>query len=111
MEQDFSNQLSSVGRSNLNRKRTSLNNLVSGLGKLPPQAVDLEEAVLGALMLDKNALSTVIDILKHESFYRKSHQKICEAIYNLYQKTSPIDLLTVTAELRQMGALEMVGGA
>ena len=111
MEQDFSNQSSSVGRSNLNRKRTSLNNLVSGLGKLPPQAVDLEEAVLGALMLEKNALSTVIDILKPESFYKESHQKIFEAIYNLFQKTSPIDLLTVTAELRQMGALEMVGGA
>lgn len=111
MEQDFSGQSSSVGRGNLSRKRTSLNNLVSGLGKLPPQAVDLEEAVLGALMLEKNALAEVIDILKPESFYKESHQKIFEAIFSLFQKTSPVDLLTVTAELRQMGALEMAGGA
>ena len=111
MEQDFSGQSTNVGRGNFNKKRTSLNNLVSGLGKLPPQAVDLEEAVLGALMLEKNALSEVIDILKPESFYKESHQKIFEAIFSLFQKTSPIDILTVTAELRQMGALEMVGGA
>ena len=64
MEQDFSGQSTNVGRSNFIKKRTSLNNLVSGLGKLPPQALDLEEAVLGALMLEKNALSEVIDILK-----------------------------------------------
>src|SRR5690625_6702724 len=85
--------------------------MISGLGKLPPQAVDLEEAVLGALMLEKNALSEVIDILTPDSFYKESHQKIFEAIANLFQKTSPIDLLTVTAELRQMGVLELVGGA
>src|SRR5690625_7815660 len=84
--------------------------MISGLGKLPPQAVDLEEAVLGALMLEKNALSEVIDILTPDSFYKESHQKIFEAIANLFQKTSPIDLLTVTAELRQMGVLELVGG-
>lgn len=85
--------------------------MISGLGKLPPQAVDLEEAVLGALMLEKNALSEVIDILTPDSFYKEAHQKIFEAISNLFQKTSPIDLLTVTAELRQMGVLELVGGA
>ncbi len=98
-------------RGNYGERRTKLNNLVSGLGKLPPQAVDLEEAVLGALMLEKNALSEIIDILKPESFYKESHQKIFEAIFGLFQKTSPIDILTVTSELRRMGALEMVGGA
>ncbi|MBE8715389.1 replicative DNA helicase [Sphingobacterium hungaricum] len=112
VENEFSNNNpGQPGRANFNKKRTSLNNLVSGLGKLPPQALDLEEAVLGALMLEKNALSEVIDILKPESFYKESHQKIFQAIYNLFQKTSPIDLLTVTAELRQMGSLEIVGGA
>ena len=105
MEQDYSGQPSNVGRGNFNKKRTGLNNLISGLGKLPPQAVDLEEAVLGALMLEKNALSEVIDILKPDSFYKESHQKIFEAIFSLFQKTSPIDILTVTAELRQLGAL------
>jgi len=92
-------------------RRSRVANLVSGLGKLPPQATDLEEAVLGALMLEKNALTEVIDILKPESFYVEAHQKIFEAIYSLFQKNSPIDLLTVIAELRQMGALELVGGA
>lgn len=82
-----------------------------GLGKLPPQAVDLEEAVLGALMLEKDALSVVIDIVKAESFYKDTHQKIFEAITNLFQKSSPVDLLTVSAELRTLGYLEIIGGA
>lgn len=85
--------------------------MVSGLGKLPPQATDLEEAVLGALMLEKNALTEVIDILKPETFYVEAHQRIFEAIYRLFQKNSPIDLLTVISELRSMGVLEIVGGA
>ena len=111
MEQEFSGQNTNFNRANLSKKRASLNNMISGLGKLPPQAIDLEEAVLGALMLEKNALSEVIDILKPESFYKEAHQKIFEAIFSLFQKTSPIDILTVTAELRKMGALEIVGGA
>jgi replicative DNA helicase len=84
---------------------------ISGLGKLPPQAIDLEEAVLGALMLEKDALSSVIDILKPEVFYRDSHQKIFQAIRVLFEKTSPVDILTVTAQLRLQGELEMIGGA
>ena len=108
MESDYSpEQKRSTGTPN----RTRLNNLVSGLGKLPPQAVDLEEAVLGALMLEKDALSAVIDILKPEIFYKDSHQKIFQAIQVLFIKSSPVDILTVTAQLRQQGDLEMVGGA
>ncbi|EHQ30203.1 replicative DNA helicase [Mucilaginibacter paludis] len=87
------------------------NNPTSGLGKLPPQATDLEEAVLGALMLEKDALSSVIDILKPEVFYRDSHQKIFQAIRTLFEKTSPVDILTVTSQLRMQGELEMIGGA
>lgn len=108
MESDYSpEQKRSTGTPN----RTRLNNLVSGLGKLPPQAVDLEEAVLGALMIEKDALSAVIDILKPEIFYKDSHQKIFQAIQVLFIKSSPVDILTVTAQLRQQGDLEMVGGA
>lgn len=81
------------------------------MGKIPPQALDLEEAVLGALMLEKDALSTVIDILKPEVFYAEAHKKIFEAIALLFQKSKPVDILTVTAELRNLGQLEMVGGA
>jgi len=81
------------------------------VGKLPPQALDLEQAVLGALMLEKDALSSVIDILKPEVFYEDRHQKIFEAIRVLFERTSPVDILTVTAQLRQAGELEMIGGA
>jgi replicative DNA helicase len=83
----------------------------SGLGKLPPQALDLEQAVLGALMLEKDALSSVIDILKPEVFYEERHQKIFESIRVLFERTSPVDILTVTAQLRQQGELEIIGGA
>lgn len=107
----FLNTPDKSNRGNFAERRNRVANLVSGLGKLPPQAPDLEEAVLGALMLEKNALTEVIDILKPESFYVEAHQRIFEAIYNLFQKNSPIDLLTVISELRSMGALEIVGGA
>ncbi|WP_375434028.1 replicative DNA helicase [uncultured Hymenobacter sp.] len=80
-------------------------------GKLPPQALELEAAVLGALMLEKDALTTVIDILKEQSFYKDGHQRIFKAILNLFDKSEPIDILTVTHELREMGELEAAGGA
>lgn len=79
-------------------------------GKLPPQAVDLEEAVLGALMLEKEAVNAAIDILQPKSFYKESHQKIFAVILFLFQETQPIDILTVTNELKQRGELEIVGG-
>ncbi|HEX7366439.1 MAG TPA: replicative DNA helicase [Pelobium sp.] len=92
-------------------KRSRLTSMVSGLGKLPPQALDLEEAVLGALMLEKDALSTVIDILKPEVFYKDAHQKIFQSIQTLFTASSPVDILTVCAQLRQQGDLELIGGA
>lgn len=83
----------------------------AGMGKLPPQAIELEEAVLGALMIEKDALNSVIDILKADSFYKESHQRIYNAIITLFTNSEPIDLLTVTTQLRQLGELEIVGGA
>jgi len=79
-------------------------------GKLPPQAVDLEEAVLGALMLEKDALTDVIDILKPESFYKEENQRIFTAIQKLFNETQPVDILTVTQQLKKTGELELVGG-
>lgn len=79
-------------------------------GKLPPQALELEEAVLGALMLEKDALTSVIDKLKPANFYKEVHQKIYEAICNLFQKSEPTDYLTVINELKRTGDLEFVGG-
>ena len=80
------------------------------LGKVPPQAVDLEEAVLGAVMVEKDALLDIVDILKVESFYKESHQKIFKAILDLSGRLEPIDMLTVTEELRKENLLDEVGG-
>ena len=90
--------------------RTGTAQVYAEHGKLPPQAVDLEEAVLGALMLEKDALTAVIDILKPEIFYKDSHQYIFAAIQRLFSKSEPIDILTVTHELKSSGELEIVGG-
>ncbi len=80
-------------------------------GRVPPQAVDLEEAVLGAMLLEQIALSNVIDILKEDVFYKEAHQKIFAAILSLFANSQPVDILTVTQELKKQGNLEMVGGA
>ena len=75
------------------KKRIQKNALFQGLaehGRIPPQAVDLEEAVLGALMLEQNALTAVIDILKPEVFYKESHQVIYAAIHRLFADTFPL---------------------
>jgi replicative DNA helicase len=79
-------------------------------GKLPPQAKDLEEAVLGAIMLEKSAFDTVVEILKPECFYVDANQRIFKAMQGLAQKSQPIDILTVVEELRSKEELEVVGG-
>jgi len=79
-------------------------------GKVPPQALDMEEAVLGAVMLEKESVITVLDILKAESFYKEAHQKIFKAVTDLNTREFPVDLYTVTEELRANNLLESVGG-
>ena len=79
-------------------------------GKLQPQAIELEQAVLGALMLDNESLSDAIDSLKTEYFYSPKHQKIFEAIVNLFNNTQPVDILTVSEELKKLEAFESIGG-
>jgi len=74
-------------------------------GKVPPQAVELEEAVLGALMLEKDAIISVGDLLQPETFYKDAHQKIYKAIMSLSTKEEPIDILTVTEELKRQNEL------
>jgi replicative DNA helicase len=95
------------------RKSTNNNLQLSSLehGKLPPQALDLEEAVLGSMLLEKEAVNSVIDILQAKSFYKESHQKIFEVIKDLFGRSEPIDILTITNELKLKGELEIVGGA
>jgi len=95
---------------------TSTNQTSSGTvislqqGKLPPQALELEEAVLGAMLIDKKGVDEVIDLLTPEAFYKSAHQHIYQSIYNLFQSSQPIDLLTVSADLRKNGKLDSIGG-
>lgn len=84
--------------------------IVPEMGRLQPQARELEEAVLGALMLEKDAYSIISEILKPECFYEKSHELIFSAIMDLAVSQRPIDMLTVTEQLKKRGELEQVGG-
>ncbi len=85
--------------------------IAESLGKLPPQAPDLEEAVLGALMLEKNALTAVVEFLRPDHFYSEQHKEIYTAIIDLFKSSDPVDMRTVVAQLRKNGKLEIVGGA
>lgn len=93
---------------NLRRKTTDISSMI--YGKIPPQAKDLEEAVLGAIMLEKAAFDTVIEILKPECFYVESHQRIFGAMRRLAGKSVPVDILTVVEELKFTDELDLVGG-
>ncbi len=96
-------------RAQSGKNADNLSNYV--FGKVQPQAIPLEEAVLGALMLDREALPIVMDILRPDSFYLESHQAIYRAAMKLFERSNPVDLLTVTEELRKSGDLEKAGGA
>ncbi|WP_196888537.1 replicative DNA helicase [Aureivirga sp. CE67] len=91
-----------------NTKKKQVINLEQG--KVPPQALDLEEAVLGAMMIDKKGVDDVIDILHADVFYKEGHKHIYEAIYNLFENSEPTDLLTVSNQLRKNGKLDVIGG-
>lgn len=94
------------------RRRTEeagLSNYV--FGKVPPQARDMEEAILGAMMLEKDAVAPMLQMLTEEAFYVEAHQLVFRAIKNLFVHKEPVDLLTVTEELRRIEMLERVGGA
>lgn len=98
---------------NSGQKRSLISKPVQGIGeigKIPPQAVDVEEAVLGAMLLEKNAVNDAIDILEPDSFYKVEHQKIYAAIKDLFGHSENIDILSVTEKLRKKGELQMVGG-
>lgn len=79
-------------------------------GKIPPQALDLEEVVLGAMMIDKKGVDEVIDILSPDAFYKEAHKFIFEAIFKLFEDSQPVDLLTVSTQLKKDGKLDLVGG-
>ncbi len=99
--------LKSSGKS----RRMGVSELSRELGKLPPQAVEIEEAVLGALMLERDALTNVIEILKPDSFYKDANRLIFEAIVQLFNNSEPVDIKTVVHQVRKGGNLDLVGGA
>lgn len=82
----------------------------SNLERLPPQSLDGEQAVLGALLVSGDGVSRVVDVLEPEYFYRKAHQVIYAAVLDLYEKNEPIDIVTISAHLQDQGKLELVGG-
>ncbi|HWR32859.1 MAG TPA: replicative DNA helicase [Chitinophagaceae bacterium] len=102
--------LTNLNKDRKQRRKSSLDLGTMVYGKVPPQAKDLEEAVLGAIMLEKNAFDTVVETLKPECFYVEAHQRIYRAMQSLSNKSQPIDILTVVEELRFKEELEMVGG-
>jgi replicative DNA helicase len=102
----LSSAMSGAGKSKL-----LVRDIADSLGKLPPQALDLEEAILGALMLEKNALTAVVEFLRPEHFYTEQHKEIYSAIIELFKASEPVDMRTVVAQLRKSGKLELVGGA
>ena len=99
---------------NNSRTRLKLNsnaiNAASEVGKMPPQAAEVEESVLGAMLLGQQAVNDAIDILQAETFYKVEHQKIFTAILQLFGESETIDILTVTERLRRNGDLDFIGG-
>lgn len=80
------------------------------LGKVPPHDIEAEQAVLGSMLTDKDAVISAIEVLKEEDFYRADNRAIYEAVINLYNRAEPIDLITVKSELESMGKFDQVGG-
>lgn len=96
-------------RSNGNKQESDLSGFV--YGKAMPSAPSLEAAVLGAVMVDRDAIGVVADLLKPDSFYSASHRAIFEACLALFTSGAPIDILTVSDQLRRAGQLEAIGGS
>ena len=102
--------LTTINKDRKNRRKPSLDLGNMMYGKVPPQARELEEAVLGAIMLERSAFDSVIEILRPECFYVDAHQRIFRIFESLALKSSPIDILTVVEELKFKEELEVVGG-
>lgn len=103
--------LKDINKDRKQKRRTAVDLGTMVYGKVPPQARELEEAILGAIMLEKNAFDAVIEVLKADCFYVDANQRIFRAMQSLAHKSQPIDILTVVEELRGREELEMVGGA
>jgi len=83
---------------------------IGALGRVPPQSIEAEQSVIGCMLLDKEVIPTVTELLKPEDFYRADHREVYEAILDLFEKAEPIDLITVSEQLKSRGSLDKVGG-
>ncbi|MCB0292992.1 MAG: replicative DNA helicase, partial [Calditrichaeota bacterium] len=90
------------------KKTKSDEDLLLG-GKIPPQAVDVERYILGAILLDKEAVAVALEEIEETHFYRDAHRRIFNAMLSLYKRNEPIDLITLAEELQKLEALEEVG--
>ncbi|WP_094549119.1 replicative DNA helicase [Petroclostridium xylanilyticum] len=80
------------------------------LGRIPPYSLEAEQSVLGAMLIDREAIATVIEIIKSDDFYREDHKEIFDAMMDLFDRNDPVDLITLTEQLKLRGTLESVGG-
>ncbi len=92
------------------RRPANVVSLREGAGRMPPQAVDVEQAVLGAVLIERDAIPKAIEILPADAFYDGRHQKIYEAVEALFERGHPVDLITLSEELKRRGEYEAIGG-
>ena len=86
----------------------TLNDLLTS--KIPPQSLEAERAMLGAILLDRESLPKAIELLRPSDFYKEGHRKIFDTMIGLFERNEPVDLLTVSEELRRRSELDEVGG-
>ena len=85
-------------------------NIENMLYKVPPHSVEAEQSVLGSMLLDKEAILTVLEVLDPEDFYKEAHMEVFESIINIFNKNEPVDIVTLTDELKKRGTLDAIGG-
>ncbi|WP_418219425.1 replicative DNA helicase [Clostridium formicaceticum] len=78
--------------------------------KVPPHSIEAEQSILGSMLMDKESIIVILEIIKPEDFYKEAHKEIFEAIYTLFNREEPVDLITLTEELKRRGTLEAIGG-
>ncbi len=91
-------------------RRIEVTDLHQQAGRVPPQAVSVEQSVLGAMLIEREAIPRAIEILREDSFYSSKHRQIFSAILSLFERSNPVDLITLTEELKRRGELDEVGG-
>ena len=93
------------------QRRATIRSIHEQTGRIPPQATDVEQSVLGAMLIEREAIPRAIEILTPEAFYLAKHQKIYTAMLSLFERGNPVDLITLTEELKRRGTLDDIGGA